>query len=593
MRVVTRIFAIIGLIAVLLVGGGIAAIVAFTPDKPELPEQVVLHMDFEEPLAERKPSDPVARLLGGADTTLADVVDALDRAARDERVKGMIARVGGASQGWAQTQELRDAIARFRVAGKFTVVHAETIGDFGNGMQPYHLASAFEEIWLQPMGIVDIKGLAVEMPFFAGALENAKVTAEVRRRYEYKTAAENLSERQATPANLEMMNDLVDDLFNQWVSDVAAARKLTPERVRTLVDNAPVLHQEALDAGLIDRLGYYDMARDAALKRTEGKADIWDLDKYAAAAGPANDEGPAIAIITGSGVIGRGEAEANPLTGEETFGPATVAEAFRDAINDSSVDAIVFRVDSPGGSPVGSETVRRMVRLARERGKPVIVSMGGVAASGGYWVAMDADRIVAQPGTLTGSIGVVFSKLVTNGLADWAGVHTDRIARGANAAMFSPTTPFSESESRRVDALLDDIYANFTQGVAEGRKLPLETVQELAKGRVYTGRRAKELGLVDELGGMDTALRLARESIGLAADAPVRLRPYPSPKNRFELFQELMSGDVRADLGRAVLADTLADARPLLRTIAPWLSLATPEDGILLMPPLVVNGMNY
>jgi len=592
MRILVRIFAVIGILSVLIVAGFVGLFMAFGPSTPEVPQTAVLEFDFETPLPERTPADPLAALLSGRQPTLQEVVDTIDRAARDPRVKGMVARVGDPSQGWAATQELRNAVARFRAAGKFALVHAETFGEAGTGMQSYYLASAFDEVWMQPVGNLAITGLLAELPFYRGTLELLRVEPHFSKRYEYKTAAEQFAEKEATPANIEVTQALVGDLYDQWVGDIATARKLDPAAVRAAVDRAPLLDMEAGDLKLIDRLGYHDEMIDRALERAGTDEDgVMDLLAYSTlTAPPAIDQGTAVAVIIGTGAITRGESEVNPLTGEASFGPAEIVRAFDEAVENPDVRAIIFRVASPGGSPTGSEVVRRAVQKARDAGKPVVVSMGDVAASGGYWVSMDADRIVAQPGTLTGSIGVFYGKMVTKGLTDWIGVNTTRIGVGENAGIWSAETAFTASEATRVEALLDDIYGKFTGGVAAGRDLPIEQVRNIAKGRVYTGRQALEVGLVDALGGYDVAMAQAREVAGLDPTAPVRTIVYPKTPSKVEAVMQVFGGGAGVSLGRLVLNDALADVRPMVTRIAPWILTGMPEDAMVMMPPLVIRG---
>lgn len=601
MRVLVRIFAVFGLLVVLLIGGAIAVGIALAPGKPDLPETIVLEFDLERSLAEAEVNDPFAKLVGGSDTSVRAVVDAMDRAARDPRVKGLVAKVGNSTMGVGVSQELRDAVARFRAAGKFALVHSETFGEFSNGTQSYYLAAAFDEVWMQPLGNLGATGFMATPMFYRGTLDKLNVNPQIGKRYEYKSAAEPYMEKSMTPANREMVDSFVGDLFEQVAAGIAADRKLPVEEVKAAIDRAPLLDKEAVDAKLIDRLGYYDEIMEAAKERArdgDKKAETVGLLTYGGAAGPANDQGPVIAVVVGEGAISRGESDTDPLSGSRSFGGADVAAALRKAIDDPQVKAIVFRVDSPGGSAVGSEVVRREVIRARKAGKPVIVSMSDLAASGGYWVSMAADKIVAQPATLTGSIGVLGGKLNITGAQNMIGLSIDTLSKGANAGMWSPQTDYTPAELARRDAMLDDIYGFFTRAVAEGRGMPVEKVHEIAKGRVWTGRQAKELGLVDALGGYATALDLAREAIGLAAGAPVTVTLYPKPKSTVEQFMEMFgdgdggsAGFATTGLGRALLADALADYRPLLAEVAPLLKAAArPEEMTVWLPPMGVAG---
>lgn len=604
MRIILRVFAIIGFLSVLVVAGLVTAVIHFSGRQPKLPDNIVLELDLEQPLAEAGPNSPLAGVLGDHRATVADMVRTLAAASKDPRVKGVIARTGAGVHSFAVTQELRDSIAKLRKAGRFTIAHAESFGETGNGMQPYYLASAFEQVWMQPMGDMAITGMQAELTFMRGALDKLKVEPQFRKREEYKSFAEQYTEAGPTPANREAIDALVGDLFDQWVADVAQARGINDAAVRAAVDKAPLLDKEGVDAKLIDKLAYWDEAVEWALDKATPaggqKAKLVDLADYRHAPPENIDlsiaDAPLIATIVGEGAISRGDSQSDPLSGDESFGAATVAAAFDDAIEDEHVKAILFRVNSPGGSAVASDVVRRKVQQAKAKGKPVIVSMGSVAASGGYWVAMGADRIVAEPGTITGSIGVIAGKFVTHGLTDWAGIGVTPIGRGANAGMWSPNTPFSESQEARLNASLDSTYAAFTQGVAAGRNLPLDKVKQIAKGRVYTGRQAKELGLVDELGGYATAVAEVRKVLKLAEDAPLRTLSLPRQRSKFELLSDFLSGDSHASVGDLVAGEiagratdrVLAPVRPVLSTLAPY--LRADQDMVVLMPAMMRQG---
>lgn len=598
MRIILRVFAIIGFLSVLLVGGAVALFIHFANRTPSLPDSIVLELDLEKPLVEASATDPLAGLLGAKHQTVEDVVRTLNRAAKDSRVKGVIARTGNPAHSFATTQEIRDAIAALRKSGRFAIVHAESFGEGGNGMQPYYLATSFEQVWLQPMGDLAITGMQAEMAFLRGTLDKLQVEPQFRKREEYKSFAEQYTETGPSAANREAMDSLVGDLFNQWVADVALARGVNDAAVRAAVDRAPLLDQDALAAKLVDKLAYWDEAVDWALDKagrgTNGSepalVDLHDYGRHPPSDGIdlTGPSAPLIAIIVGDGAIMRGDSGSDPFSGDQSFGAATIGAAFDEAIDNDAVKAILFRVNSPGGSAVASEVVRRKVQMARAAGKPVIVSMGAVAASGGYWVSMAADRIVAEPGTITGSIGVVAGKMVTKGLTDLIGVNFTPIGRGANAGMWSPNTPFTPGQEERLNAFLDSTYNAFTKGVADGRQMPLDKVRDIAKGRVYTGRQAKELGLVDAIGGYTTALAEVRTALKLADDHPLVAVRLPQKRSQFDMFMELLSGDARASVGQYLAGEAMADFRPVLAPLAPYLN--TDPDMVALMPPMLRQG---
>ncbi|NKZ05948.1 signal peptide peptidase SppA [Actinomadura latina] len=499
---------------------------------------LILELDLTDGLMETPPSDPIAAILSMRRTNLRDVLDGLRRARSDSRVRALVVKVSGGI-GLALVQELREAVQGLRNAGKLTVAWAETFGEGGRGTVPYYLATAFDKVYLQPTGEVGLTGIALEEPFFAGALEKAGIQPRFAKRYEYKTMANTFMEKTYTPEHEESSRRLVTSLGEQIAAGVAAARGLPADKVRELVDRGPFLAAEALDERLVDRLAYRDEVYADLRAEFGAEAQLRFVSRYNRAHGlagriPQPGRQDVIALINGHGPIRLGRSgRGGPLPNSgPAMGSDTIGAAFRAAVKDDRVKAIVFRVNSPGGSAVASDAIWREVVLARRAGKPVIVSMGNVAASGGYYVSMAADTIVAQPGTLTGSIGVVVGKAVVSGLLDRVGIGLGAVADGDHARMLSATKDFSDSEWERVNASLDQIYDDFTAKVAEGRDLSRERVHELARGRVWTGADAKDNGLVDELGGIDTALGLARKKAGLAADTPIRVYPHTSPLER-------------------------------------------------------------
>ncbi|MBY6261527.1 signal peptide peptidase SppA [Azospirillum sp. 412522] len=578
-RFFVRLFALIGL---LLVVGAVAVVVLVVRHEPTLPDAVVLELDLTKPLAET--DDGRLGSLFEHQATLREVLDALDGGRRDPKVKGVLARFGDDSIGFAQTQELRTAIERFRASGRFAVAFAEEYGGAGAGNRSYLLASAFDEVWLQPLGTLGITGLSAELPFARDAFDQLGVQPSFAQREEYKSFAETFTKAAMTPANREMMEALVTDLGNQLVDGIAKSRRLAPASVRAAMDKAPLLSKEALDQKLVDRLGYADEARDEALKRAGAGAETLEPADYLSVAGNPNDNGPIIALIHAAGTITGGES-GKPALGGVSAGSETIVKAIEEAADDPDVRAILFRIDSGGGAVSASEAIRRALVKARQSGKPVIASMGDTAASGGYWIALAADRIVASPATVTGSIGVVAGKFAIGGLSDKLGVHWDRVQGARNAGMWSPLRPFDDNESQRLNAIIDDTYANFLQRVAEARRMTPEQARGIAKGRVWTGAQARELGLVDDLGGQEQALTLARAAAGLSPDAPVSLVPYPPPKSVTDQLMDLVSR--KGELVGALA--TAAELRPLLAQLRPLLA-ATPGEGVQARMPSMSLG---
>jgi protease-4 len=434
----------------------------------------------------------------------------------------------------AQAEELSDAVVRFRTAGKQTIAWAETFGELGRGTTAYVLATGFSEVWLQPSGSVGLMGAAAAGVFVRGALDRANVEPLFAQRHEYKNAADSLLRSEFTEAHREATERLATSAYEQIVSAVAVGRRLPEERVRELVDRAPIPATEAQQAGLVDHLGYRDAVHGALDHRWVEKPTLLYLSRYRRRCDglrrALKTRQPAVGLIEAVGAIQTGRSKRGPIG--RVAGSETIAAAFRFAVRDERIKAIVFRVNSRGGSYIASDTIWREVCVAREAGKPVVVSMGDVAGSGGYYVAMAANVIVAQPATLTGSIGVLGGKLQTSGLLDRLGVRVEGLAHGRHALMFSSQTGFSDEEWAKLDEWLDLVYDDFTGKVARGRSMTREAVHEVARGRVWTGADAAERGLVDELGGLRLAVEIARERAGLAHDAPLRPALAVSPARR-------------------------------------------------------------
>lgn len=557
-------------------------------NKPKIAERTVLEFDLGA-LPEDDPGDPLALLTGGGGvTTLKDVVDALGTATADDKVKGMVIRLGAAPVGLAGMQELRDAFARFRAKKKFIYAYSESFAGMGN----YYLASACDRIFLLPGGEAAILGIHADQPFLRGAFEKLGITPHFEGRYEYKSMVNMYMERQFTEAHREATLKLVGSMFEQMVKGIATGRGLTVEQVKAAVDRAPHHGAETVTAKLVDELAYRDEVNEKAKAKAGAGAQLLYLETYLERAGRPHTSGETIALVYGVGGINQGSNGLDPLSGDRSMGSDTVSAALRQAISDRNVKAIVFRVDSPGGSAVASEAIGREITRAKKAGKPVIVSMGGVAASGGYWVAMDADRIVAQPGTVTGSIGVLSGKAVTKGLWDKLGITFEGVKFGQNAAMFDGGTDFSPSELARFRAGLDFIYDNFTKRVAAGRKMKQEDVHKVAKGRVWTGEDAKPLGLVDEFGGLETALAAAKKLAKIPEKDEVNFRQYPRPKTPWEALQERLFGREHGDNSErgtdAALSSALRDVQPLVRRLRDA-GLLPRRRGELMMMPLEIR----
>ncbi|HLI20668.1 MAG TPA: signal peptide peptidase SppA, partial [Stellaceae bacterium] len=429
------------------------------------------------------------------------------------------------------------------------------------------------EIWLQPMGLVGLVGLRIEMPYLRGTLDMLGITPDFEHREEFKDAANMFTEKQMTDPEREELQALLDSINGKILMDVAADRKIDPATLQPLIDRAPLLTDEALKAHLVDHVG----TREDAIASFSAASKLVSLGDYRDRAGEAHQSGPTVALIYATGLIARGGGDGgNVLTGNESA-TDEIVRAFRLAQEDKNVHAIIFRIDSPGGSATAAETIWAAVHRAHQAGKPVIVSMGDVAGSGGYYIAAPADKIVAEPATLTGSIGVVAGKPVAAGLLQKLGASTGALQTGANAGMFSLFEDFTPAERDRLNAVLDDIYAGFKHRVAQGRKLSDDAVEAVAKGRVWSGIDAQSHGLVDQLGGFETAVDLAKQAAGVAPGEDVTLKIYPPQKTEIEAIVARLSGHGDED-------DDTTDTLLPTRWIALWRKSVT-RAALLLAPP--------
>lgn len=574
-RITVGVLAGIGALTILAL---LAAGAWYWKDKASVPERLVLEVDFERGVVENVPDEPVGRYLLKRFLVLRDVTEALNRAAEDRRVVGLVARVGASRMGMAQIQEIRDAVAAFRGKGKPAIAYAETLGEFAPGNGAYYLATAFDRIYLQPSGSVGLTGLISNTSFLRGTLDKLGILPRLARRKEYKTFVNRLTEKKYTDAHREANRSILASLFGQILKGISGARTLPVEEVRSLADRGPFPGKEAVEANLVDGLAYRDEVYGMVRQTTGEDARFLDLGDYSRRVGSPRGKGETIALIYGVGGIRRGKSRYDPASGRFFLGPDTVADAFRSAVEDKEVRAILFRVDSPGGSHVASDTIWREVVRAREAGKPVIVSMGNVAGSGGYYISMAADRIVAQPGTLTGSIGVFAGKMVTTSFWEKVGVSWDEVHTSENADMWSWTRDYNERQWERVQGVLDRIYGEFTEKAATGRRLPKEKLLEVAKGRVWTGEEAKALGLVDELGGFPAALRLAREEAGIPSETGIRVKVFPERRPRWRtLLEDLL--DPRREGASESLVRLLETVQPVVR-IAEDMGIGPPPGGL-------------
>jgi protease-4 len=492
------------------------------------------------------PYQPQGGLLSAAPEGYLTLLRRMKSASDDPQVRGILLEIGSAPFSLAQVEEIRDVMREARANGKPVVAYLN--GEASNAA--YLLATACDRVYLHPAGQLDLVGLGAETQYFRGALELVGVSAQYAKRGIYKSAPEQWTEAQSTdPARLEM-NELLDDLSGTLVDGIALGRGKSPEEIRALIDKGPFTSQEAEKNGLVDGLVYPDELQDTlagtfpeGFSRDEGYARSPDTSGW--------DPQRAVAVVVIDGAISSGQTSSGGLLGGAATGSDTVVQALNQARRTNAVKAVVLRVDSPGGSAFASDEIWRAVKRVQEEGKPVIVSMGGYAASGGYYVAAGADAIYALPTTVTGSIGVYGGKINGGGLFEKLDIHTEQFNRGRNAGMYSISRPFDDIEFAALDRMIADTYRQFKDKVQEGRSLTPEKVEALAQGRVWSGLDAKEQGLVDEHGGFFDAVERARTEAGLRADAPYTLVTYDPWGGGGDLPTQLVSAELPKQIVRA------------------------------------------
>lgn len=508
--------------------------------KPTTPAHTVLELDLRSGLTDQTPTNPFAAF-GGPGLSVVQVVDVLAQAAADDNVKVLLVRAPEAGMTPASADEVRQAIARFRASGKTVIAHSQGFMPVGAVMSSYMVASSADQLWLQNTAGFQAVGLSADSVFLGRAFQKYGVKADFEQRYEYKNAVNEFTQSDFTAPHREAMLAWMGSIHDSAIANIARDRKTTPEALKAVIEAGPYSADQALSLKLVDRIGQVEEAEIAAKEKAGKDAKIVKFGEYASMKGARTTSGSgsaksAIAIVGGEGAImtGRG-ANDSPFGGGSNIRSDDTARAIYEAIEDKAVKAIVFRVSSPGGSPEASEQVLAAVRAAKAAGKPVVVSMGAYAASGGYWISSEADWIVAQPSTLTGSIGVFGGKFVLADALGRFGVDMRGLSVGGDYAdAFSPTHGFDQGQRAAFAASMDRIYEEFVARVAKGRKLPVERVREIAKGRVWTGAQAHGLGLVDQLGGLEEAVAKARQLAKIPSSETVRFKRFPRPQTPWE-----------------------------------------------------------
>jgi protease-4 len=536
-------------------------------------------------LTEIAPADVVSYVRGVKAPTVRSVVESLRKAKMDSRVRAVLLKpTGFDSPFWGKVQEVRDAVIDFRKSGKPVFAYLEYAGN-----REYYLATAADRVFLMPSTSLDLTGVATYELFLRGTFEKINVVPDLHRIGDYKTAVNTFTEKGYTKAHKEMDESMNRDLYEQIVRGIADSRKKNEADVRTILDDGPFLPEDALRVGLVDDVAYEDQVDDK-LRAGEPRRQI-DGDEYArvSASSLGLNRGPRVAVIYAAGTITGGKSGYDPVNGP-VAGSDTLVDYIRQARRDSSVRAIVLRIDSPGGSATASDAIWRELMIARnERAdRPLIASMSDLAASGGYYIAMPAQVIVAQPSTLTGSIGIFGGKFVTGGLYEKLGARIDSTSIGRHAEINSPVRRYNPEELKKLQEQLQAFYDQFVEKVADSRHSTPEKIDALAQGRVWTGRQAKQNKLVDELGGLDRAIAIAKQRAKIGADSDVEIVVYPPRKSFYELLSEQLSGSSDslqgAALGAWMQTNLSKGEIEALRAIRGPLSMFRPGEILALMP---------
>ena len=525
--------------------GALSSVGEKTPDK-------VLTLDLRTPMIDHSIGES---LFGESRKSVVDTVYALNRAKKDKSVKGVFIRAENFGMAPASAEELRLALLDFKTSDKFVIAHAQ--GFESTSLMSYQAVSAADEIWMQDTTGFAVSGMRSESEFFGGVMEKFDADPEFFQFHEYKNAVNSYTRKDFTEAHREATTSYLTSIYDNAVAQIAEDRSMTVPGLSQVLSAAPHSAETALEAGMVDKLGQLEEAKDYIRKKVgDDKIAFTKISSY----GPGTTTGKnTIAFIGGQGAVLPGKSSGGSLFSQGiTMGGDTVSAGFDAAIKDKKVKAIVFRVSSPGGSPAASDQILAAADRARDAGKPVIISMGQYAASGGYYVSANADKIVAMPATITGSIGVLGGKVALEGTFAKIGYNIDGITIGGDyAGAYSADEPFNQSQRAAYRGQLEDIYEDFTTRVAEGRDIPLERVKDIAKGRVWTGAQAKEIGLVDELGGIMKAIEVAKEIAEIDADAKINLKRYPRAKSTSEQLEALLNGSVKMNENLSQLSDIM------------------------------------
>ncbi len=561
--------AVIVLLLVVIAVGGYLMV---RENTPEVKAGSYLLLDMAGDYPEDAPHDFWTLLVEGRTLTVFDVVENIRKARFDDRIEGVLMRVNILNMGYGKVQEIRHALEEFEESGKKVVSYIEIGRDI-----EYYLASAADEVYMAPVSALMIDGIVGNAFFVRGTFDKLGIKPNFVRIGEYKTAVDLYSSTKMSDAQRWTINSILDSIFSRYVADVAQDRSISQEELGKIIDDGMLDSRQALEKGLVDDLLYPNQL-EGKLKGEARKFHGIDLEDYrdADASIPGDGDGVKFALIVAEGAINTGGSGESQDLGK-VAGSATLSDAIKSARDDDDIKAIILRTNSPGGSWVASDLVWGELRRAAEE-KPLVVSMSDVAASGGYYIAVPADAIVAEPSTITGSIGVYMGKFNLSGFYSKIGVSKETVARGENAEIFSETKDFSEEETDKIYKQLMEFYMNdFVGKVHEGRDLSPAFVDSIGRGRVWTGEQAFELGLVDDLGGIWKAVELGRDLAGIPPDKAVSLVLVPEPK---ELIEQLLEGDLVFNPPSVRISPVLEEMMASIQ----WLNTLGSGEAMAMMP---------
>lgn len=535
--ILKRFFTILGVIFFLFILAGFIS--GLSNSTPELPDEMILKLSLERGITDHPSSSFLGSYFGDEPITLLTLIGKLENAKEDKRVKGIWLDLSGAELSFAHAQELRQALQRFKIDDRIIFASTDTFGELSSGNAAYYLASVADEIWLQPSGLLGLVGAAAEVPFLKGTFDKLGIAPRFAKRKDYKTAPNTFTETTLTDAHKEELTDLVNGLNQQLVNDIAKARKLSPSQVKAAINIAPLNAQDALDKGFIDQASYGFKIDQHLQSKTSDKTEVVDLLSYFKQPPEDVEEELNIAVIHAIGEIWRGNGADTDI--HSAIFSQHLADLILEVAEDETYEALLIRLNSPGGSYVASDTVWQALNIYKETGKPVIISISDMAASGGYFIAMGGDKIFIQPASITGSIGVFAGKFVAKDLMEKVGLNWETVSAGNNADMFSFAKDFTPDQWQKLQTSMDQIYLDFTSKVVSSRNIPADNIENLAQGKIWLGTDAVKNGLADEIGGYYEAIESIRIALKKSDDALIILHPVPEPVSPVKEILDLLT----------------------------------------------------